>query len=157
MLWGHKQFLEGCKLILPSKSGSKNKESPHCKFSLSPHGSGSVSFVWGTVLVRLSSSFAYGGGSRGRDGVLWRGFLILALKFGIKHRNKNKKKGLRRKILGYYSAFTQFDLLFCPRKKFYSLLGGTNSDFGGTVSKCQLVALRLLLSLGVQSLLGGGA
>ena len=42
-----------------------------------------------------------------------------------------QKKGFRCKILGYYFEFTQFDLLFCPRKELYSLLGGTSSNLGG--------------------------
>ena len=49
----------------------------------------------------------------------------------IRETKKSRSKGLCRKILDYYMAFTRHDLLFCRRNKLHSFLGGTNSDLGG--------------------------
>ena len=91
----------------------------------------------------------------GYDGVLWCGTRFLPSNLGIK--TKIEKKDLRRKIFRYCMAITQFKLLFCSRKKLYSLLGGTSSDLGGITLKCQPVALGLLLSFGTRSCLVGEA
>ena len=75
-----------------------------------------------------------------------------AIKFGGEDQ-KNKKKGLHRKILGYLITFTWSVLLFhkkkrlwwpdfgqkfasCATTKVYSSLGSTSSDLGGHGSKC---------------------
>ena len=49
--------------------------------------------------------------------------LGFCLKFGVKDQSENRRKEFCCKISGFYMAFTRFDLLFCPRKNFFSLLG----------------------------------
>ena len=62
----------------------------------------------------------------GHCGILWCGSRFQPTNSGVK---TTKIKGLRRKILGSFLAFSG---VFCPGTKFHSRLGGTRSFLGGT-------------------------
>ena len=128
------------------KDLTKKKKSLHRKSSPSPRGSGCI-LAFGTQFLPGVALLLLGEGHDGAFGVKLGSCPQI---WDLRPKQKTEKKVFVAKSLPATWRILDFTCFFCPRKKLYSFLGGTSSDLGGTASKCQPLALGLLLFWGAQ-------